>query len=276
MAKITKIKGKNENMLRIRNQKRLRQINNIVVEASLVKKGLAAFQEQLAFENNPKQKSTSLQIIVPSTRATKTTTIRRTPEKVAEIVKERIETKENLQSIVFAISLTEDYINEVVVNVLKAHPKKLLLSAKGNSQTGGQGKTVTLESLIDANSVDEILQEQARMRARDALYAAPASYLKYLNDVLGFEISEELFEKFSEVKATRDLYVHGDGTINSIYLAKAGALARGAEGDLAPLGNTYFEEAIGTMKQVFSQIFKGMRDKYGDCEQLNSVMLVAS
>jgi hypothetical protein len=112
------------------------------------------------------------------------------------------------------------------------------------------------------------LVERASQRARDALYAAPRQYAAYMASVLGFEVPASTLDRYVESKATRDLYVHGNGTANSIYISKAGKLARAKMGDVVPFDHQYLQSSIGNMKQMFSAIYKGMLDKFGESEEI--------
>lgn len=263
---------RNYDAFRKANQDRLHKINDIVVEAHLAIQGLQMLSRQLDVDRNTGAKSTTFQIDVPSTKKSKTTTIRRKPDAIKVIIANRIETKEVLQSIVFAISMTEDYINDVLTLIMEAYPLKLLISAKGNQQTGNSAKSINLSDLIEVASAEAIFCDQAKIRARDALYGTPEQYAKYMTAVLGFELPQDILDKYVETKATRDLYIHGDGKINSIYLSKVGNLSRGLEGELASLNQKYFKESIGTMKQIFTTIYKGMLSKYGDSAEVEKIL----
>ncbi|AQS48745.1 hypothetical protein BMG03_13785 [Thioclava nitratireducens] len=273
MKNSSKIKKKlNYDAFRKANQQRLKKINDIVVEAHLAIQGLQILAKQMPQNKASKSGETVFELDVPSTKKARTTTIRRKPEAIEKILKERIDTKEVLQSIVFAISLTEDYINDVLTLVLEAYPRKLLISSKGNQQNSTGIKSISLQDLIEAKTAEEVFSEQARSRARDALYATPQQYAEYMNSVLGFRISQDVLNKYIEIKATRDLYIHGDGKINSIYLQKVGALNRGSEGDVASLGQKYFKDSVGVMKEIFSTIYKGMLASYGESLQVEAVL----
>jgi hypothetical protein len=68
---------------------------------------------------------------VPSMKG-KDIIISRKYEDIINVIKARIEYKEFVQSLIFAITLTESYIAEILLIILIAYPKKILISHKGN------------------------------------------------------------------------------------------------------------------------------------------------
>ncbi|MFV1439719.1 MULTISPECIES: hypothetical protein, partial [unclassified Phaeobacter] len=182
-------------------------------------------------------------------------------EDLRAIAKARISEKEFVQSIIVAVSLTEDYIAEVVRLILEAYPKKLTLSQKGGAPLG-QSKSISLSDLLDYSSMEDLIEDQVEKRVQDLLYASPKQYAEYISAVAGVEIGERLIQEYAEVKATRDLYVHGDGKVNELYLKKAEQLARGKLGEKLVVDSEYFDHSIRVMKEIFTAIFKGLREKY--------------
>lgn len=141
--------------------------------------------------------------------------------------------------------------------VLRAHPDRI-----GRGVKRGESKpTITLEDFIE-RSRDEILEEMIHGRVGGALYARPAEYLAYVASILEIEVPADAAGAFIEVKATRDIVVHGDGKANDRYVEKAGQHARVALGEVLPIDNTYFDHSIGTMKSLIYRLNEKMADKY--------------
>jgi len=76
-------------------------------------------------------------------------------------------------------------------------------------------------------------------------------------------VDPQLIEKLIEFKASRDLIVHNDATINKKYLNKAGIIARGVIGDNIRVNIEYFEASVATIKsiagQITSQLQRGLK-----------------
>jgi hypothetical protein len=77
-----------------------------------------------------------------------------------------------------------------------------------------------MRDILRLRSVDDLILEKAYQRVRDAMYGSPEQYFSYQKSVLGFEHSETVWRGFVEIKATRDVYIHGDGHVNEVYLKK--------------------------------------------------------
>src|SRR5262245_13624564 len=130
-VRVHKQKGMlNYDILRKSNQQRLKRINNIFIEAELAVTGLRSVLRDMQTRSVGKNKR--LEISVPSSRG-KDKSILRKREDVCQLIEERIASKEYVQSLVFAISLTEDYMSDVLLTVIRAYPQKLLISPKGNA-----------------------------------------------------------------------------------------------------------------------------------------------
>ncbi|AYV46554.1 hypothetical protein CFHF_21395 [Caulobacter flavus] len=163
------------------------------------------------------------------------------------------------KSLVLAVSITEDYLIDLMKLVLRAHPDRLGRGVK----RGDSKPTIALEDFIE-RSRDEILEELIRSRVGGALYAKPAEYLAYVASILEVEVPAESAAGFIEVKATRDIVVHGDGRANERYIEKAGQRARVAAGEPLLIDGVYFDSAIGTMKSLIYQLAEKVAAKYAD------------
>ncbi|CUI26140.1 hypothetical protein [Cognatishimia activa] len=269
MSKSSRLKDlKKYDAFRRLNQAKLKQINDIFVEVQIAKTALRSLSDTI----DQIGRAEPYEHEVPSTKSSKVTVIRRKPSYIKKLIRSRIEEREALHSLVFAISLTESYLTQALETVLCAHPQKILISVKGNQSGSNSSKSVTLEQVIKSASIDDIVYSQAEQRVKDAMYARPAQYIQYVEKVLGFGLPEGAVFKFVESKATRDLYVHGDGTINEVYVGKVNDLARGSIGEKATLEDEYFEECIAAMKQIFSAIYRGLLGNFGNCDRVSRVL----
>ncbi len=118
-----------------------------------------------------------------------------------------------LSGLVTAIETT---LTDTLLEVLVAYPGKL-----GRRQ-------LTVQELNEAGSYLAVIQRVARKVVNDLSYANVAEYLAEWQKAVGElpTITPDQIEAFTEVKATRDLYVHSNGTPNEIYERKAGPRAR--------------------------------------------------
>ena len=258
---------RNASALRRLNQDRLKQINDIYIETQLTISGLLLKLHEL--ERNTKQ-DTSV-ITVPSMRGKKAR-ITRNNKYLCRIIADKIKFKEYVQSLIFAITLTESYLAEMLIIVLRSYPEKLLISTKGNEVNDGAMYPVDMKDILKLRNFDALIMDKAEQRVREVIFATPRAYAVYINKVLSFNIANETLEQFSESKATRDIYVHGDGIANKIYELKAGKLARGNAGQKLVVDGRYLKASVSCMKDIFTAIFKGMNEYYGESEELANVI----
>lgn len=267
----TKLKSKNSHAFRKFNQRKLKRINDLYIETHIAIEGLKSLQNAPNEMTTRKGRKVAFCINMPSTREGSRREITRNHEDLSKIIQQRISEKEFVQSIIVAVSLTEDYIAEVVRIVLQAYPKKLTASQKSGSGVSGE-KKINISDLLDFSSLEEVIEAQVDKRVQDLLYASPKQYSEYLSNICGISIREKLVEEYAEVKATRDLYVHGDGKINELYVRKADQAARGQVGDKALVDAEYFDHTIRVAKEIFTTLFKGLRDKYHSDSKVERIL----
>ena len=234
-----------------------RRLNEIHIETQVTTTALKRFAEGVKTDAAEKDKVFH-NFEVPSGNKP-TARIRRTSHDLKALLMAAIDQGAYKKSLVLAVSITEDYLIDLMKLVLRAHPDRL-----GRGVRRGDSKpTIALEDFIE-RSRDEILEELIRSRVGGALYAKPAEYLAYVASILEVEVPSGPAEAFIEVKATRDIVVHGDGRANERYIEKAGQRARVALGAPLVIDGAYFDSAIATMKGLIYQLDEKVAAKYAD------------
>ncbi|MBI1814481.1 MAG: hypothetical protein HYR72_05855 [Deltaproteobacteria bacterium] len=148
--------------------------------------------------------------------------------------------------LVMAVSRFESLIAEVLKLVFVEYPQKLGIAVHGVAPC----KTVPTELLLRADSIEDALQKAIDGHLNSVMYGAPHAYLAYVGEVVGVDTTAPEFERYIEIKATRDLLVHSTGIVNLIYLAKAGSKRRGQVGDPIGVDRKYFDRALATLKRL--------------------------
>lgn len=259
----------NHAALRTEHQRHVRRINDIFIETQLSVQGLAEIRKSVDSMRAKGQKK--FKISAPSIKGTDRN-ISRDLTLVQELIDDRIQFKEYVQSLVFAVAVVESYLSSSLALVIRAYPQKLLVSPKGNDIRDDAPLAVDVREVVKAGSLEELIAEKASHRVRDASYAAPDAYFRYAAKVLGFEFDEALRAEFSEIKATRDIHVHSDGVANAIYVRKAGALARAQDGEALVIDSDYLRTAIACLKLIVSANYRGLKSTYGDSEPLRLIL----
>lgn len=148
--------------------------------------------------------------------------------------------------LITAIGEFEGFLANVLREVFRDYPRKLGVSTSGIAAC----RTAALECVLTSTTVDEVLQRTIDEHLRGVFFAAPRAYLDYVSKVVGTSLDDPTFLEYYEMKATRDLLVHTDRTANSIYVAKAGEMARGNVGDVISVDSDYFDTSLATLKRI--------------------------
>lgn len=204
---MNKSNGKNKVHLRTNQQRYVRRLNDLYIEAQLSVQGLSSVLRDVTSLQESGQKR--FKISAPSTRKSPRN-IYRDFDSVNNLLEQRINSKEYIQTIVFAVALAESYISGCLQTVIRAFPQKLLTSTKGTEVKEGATLSVDLRDILQSSSIDSIIADRAAHRVRDASYATPDSYFKYCKSIFGFDYSDDIRKQYIEIKASRDIFVHND------------------------------------------------------------------
>jgi len=257
----------NYDSLRVDHQGQLKKLNDVLVETALAVEGLISVHDDVV--ERIAQGDTAYHLVVPNKRA-KLIPIRRNLQSLAAKLENDISSTQYVKSIVFIVTILEDYLSTNLIRVLRAYPRKLLIPVKG-TPGGAATYAVEMRDLLEAGSLGAIVRQRAEQRTRDAMYASPAQYIGYFSAVTGVQIKSTVWETYAEIKATRDLYVHSDGTVNDIYIAKTGSRARHTKGQKAVVDAAYFDSAASCLKHLMSEIYVGLRGTFSNSMELRRI-----
>ena len=151
------------------------------------------------------------------------------------------------------VSLMESLVYDLGFEYLMCYPGRLT------------GKNIKLDLLSKAGSVGKIVEELVLKELNELSYNR---FGLFVEDVVNLfnknvEVDRNLLAELSEVKATRDVYVHAGGKINSIYLSKAGDKARSrVVGNELNLGEDYIRNIEVIFDQFISELEKIVPQKF--------------
>jgi hypothetical protein len=114
-------------------------------------------------------------------------------------------------------------------------------------------------SLPDKPAIIDALIEK---ELRDVFYDRPSNWFGYLNNLvsLGAPTQKDV-ESFSEIKATRDILVHGQGIANAYYVDKSGKAARVRLGEPINVPEPYHQQSWTLICKLVRDIGDGMAAK---------------
>ncbi|WP_375586061.1 hypothetical protein [Cyclobacterium xiamenense] len=257
--RVDKIKKlKKENPFFLPYAKNIDSLNNIYVTTKLARQGLVTLREELK-SNDPFK----FEIEIPAANGMEITK-EKNKSKIVEILKSSIRSELFINSLVSSISLTENYLEEIIRIVLQKHPGKLSVDIDSKTKKEAQEeKKVDFKDVLSATSLDDLYNQIINQKLHKLFYASPADYFKYLGSIIQIKLDEDLIADYIEVKATRDLLVHNKGKVNQIYVEKAGIKARATDTrQNIPVNEEYFLNAMGTLKKIVRDSYESASKEY--------------
>lgn len=145
-----------------------RRLNNVRLVAMVTRDALEVYsrQERMHLHPRPGRAARRFHFVVPSA-GKPTARISRDGKAMHKLLSDVQEEGEFRKSLVLAVSITEDYLRNVMRLVLRAHPERLLGWEKGSPAL-----TLPLADFIRRDR-HEVLEEQIRLRLEAILYARP-------------------------------------------------------------------------------------------------------
>lgn len=182
----------------------------------------------------------------------------RTDKELKGLLKEIAERELFENFIVTNVSKFESYLFKTLTEVIYDYPEKLGINVNGIKAY----KTVPIDFVMGSQSIEELMTKVIVDRINSISYASPQEYLQFFQEVTGCKTQDEEFIDFIEIKATRDLLVHNDKTVNNIYLEKAGDKKRGNINEVIPIDGKYFDFTIATMKRISGIVRRELEKKH--------------
>ena len=153
--------------------------------------------------------------------------------------------------LISGVAVFESFLGEILRYVFEEYPKSITRKYPDIAAC----TAIPVDVVLDGTTKDQIVRELIDRHVASVFYARPHVYVGYVCELTGADRDDPAFADYIEIKATRDLLVHGDASINQIYLDKAKDKARGSIGDTARVDCTYFDHYIRTVTRI-SGIFE--------------------
>ncbi len=230
----------------------IRELNNSFVVTGIARNAVEVARQTL--QSGPR---TKLRFSIPTVR-NEQVVVARNRSKILSLLEQAAARDLFAQSLVPTVAVTEGYLADMLRVVLRAFPNKLAVT----------DKKVDLAVVLDAEDLDDLLEGVISNQIHSAFYTSPSKYFEYIERTLSISLPANRKVMYSEVKATRDIYVHNGGIANRLYIQKAGALSRAEDGDPLPLDEDYFSSAITCMKGVIQSVYQSLLRKYGKSKEL--------
>lgn len=185
---------------------------------------------------------------VPSTIKGKT--VNRKPNDIKAIIKNASQKEIYFTLFTYVVAQFEGFLADTITLVLTYDQRKLRVNVQGSDNN----KKVDISELLECKTYDSVIELIIERQLGSLFYAGPKKQVEYLEKVLTIKTDGNVWNKWFEYKATRDIIVHNSGIINKIYFEKAGDEARGKIGEQVSVDKKYFEDALATIKSLVGQI----------------------
>ena len=148
------------------------------------------------------------------------------------------------------VSIFENFLFDALRLWLRTHPESL-------SSRQLNGKEVL--ALPDKPAIVDALVEK---ELKDVFYDRPINWFEFLNKRVNTGVPHEAeAEQFAEIKATRDVLVHGQGVANAHYVDKAGHAARAQPGQPLDVPESYHHASWRLIRKLVADIGTAMAAK---------------
>lgn len=149
------------------------------------------------------------------------------------------------------LSILEAYMSDTLFEFLVCYP--------GHANE----KNLSLNSIDQAGSIAEVVKSSAQRKINSLAYKKFSEFHGDFCGILSLEkkVDDELVKQISEIKATRDIYVHANGVCNDIYIQKSGDIARKKVGEKLPLDDGYIEGFEEKIEKYIKEIYSGIPER---------------
>lgn len=145
-----------------------------------------------------------------------------------------------IDGILQLVTITETLLNYILKEILIEFPGKIPSKRK-----------MDIETALSANSLEEIKISIIETILNEIAYKSPKDYADEFQKITGLNLLEfPPYHRYIELKATRDIHIHNNGTANEIYINKAGMMARVKSGNYLPVDIQYFLHSYESSLQI--------------------------
>lgn len=156
---------------------------------------------------------------------------------------------------IFLISEVEDYLSKAVRCLLLFDEKRLL------SAFAGSKKEISIIEFIKLTR-SEIIDQLINYKISNLFYASPKEQMNFYEKCLGIKVDKDIWNKYIEYKAIRDVLVHNNGVINKIFLCKCNNSSGYKINEKVIFNDAMFSDATAFLKYFVSCIYKAIVLEY--------------
>lgn len=161
---------------------------------------------------------------------------------------------------VLAVATFENSLNDTLKVLLTNIPNKLDRKIEG----------ITKDDLIDGKPLEKAIA----LKINSIAFQDLKFILKYFKETTGISentIQEEQINILQEIKASRNLLLHNNLTINNFYTETAGKNKRSASNNKLEINQDYLFQSINTLNTILESIRVALNEKYKHYSHLKAL-----
>jgi hypothetical protein len=189
---------------------------------------------------------------VPSSGGQPIARINRDKRGMQKLLQSMIEGGEYSKGLLSAVSITEDFLANMLRLTLRAYPDRLLQGRRN----GEAAQAVELSAII-GRTAEQVVDGVIEQRLRRLMLGSPKDYLRCATDWFRIVLNESVVASF---------------VTDVTYAQKSGDFARAPTGSNVPMDRAYFDSSIATMKVLIATFSESLSSQYGEDRRLLDVL----
>lgn len=170
------------------------------------------------------------------------------------VISHIVDKKNPRNALIDSISCFEHFISFVVYTVYIDYPMIL----KNNSGESPERQDKLINIILDSDDKNQMIEMIVEERIKGLLYGNPADF--FLKDKAKLKFNDyfkdnhiDLIEKFIEINARRNIYIHNNGKVDSKYLHEV-KNSQYKKGQIAKIDKEYIKLTLNTLNGLGSII----------------------
>ncbi len=153
-------------------------------------------------------------------------------------------------------TLMETMFSDILRAVFTKYPEKM--SSK---------KQIAISDILSLSSIELVHLEIINKTINEIAYKSPKDFVAEFEKFVSINLFETpAMHHYLEIKATRDIYIHNMGIVNSVYIDKSASHARAKDGQELPINIQYFLESYEYCLQLCEFLEKEFHRKWHSSE----------
>jgi len=167
-------------------------------------------------------------------------------------------------TLMLLVTYYENLISRVFRCDFARHPERIKLDAKA----------VTYKFLLEVNNVEEVKNHLIDEEVMSMMYKSHGDWMCYLENIIKLKLPciNDNKDRISEIIARRNLFVHNDGKVNSVYLGiiSNSEFKRGEE---IIISKEYLSNAIDIIEMagVSLVVELSLKEKWSDSNEIDKI-----